>query len=149
MKRIYSKMYMSLIAIALIALQAITFTACNDDMAAENYYTFTGEMMSDYISNRPDMSMMKRIVERADKMRYLASIHVKGTFFPPVNSGIQKFLDREHITRSQTMAFGDGENDMAMLRFAGIGVAMGNGSDLLKRKADYVKIGRASWRERV
>ena len=36
------------------------------------------------------------------------------------------------------MAFGDGENDMAMLRFAGIGVAMGNGSDLLKRKADYV-----------
>ena len=27
---------------------------------------------------------------------------------------------------------------MAMLRFAGIGVAMGNGSDLLKQKADYV-----------
>ena len=54
------------------------------------------------------------------------------------DAGIQKFLDREHITRSQTMAFGDGENDMAMLRFAGIGVAMGNGSDLLKRKADYV-----------
>ena len=98
MKRIYSKMYMSLIAIALIALQAITFTACNDDMAAENYYTFTGEMMSDYISNRPDMSMMKRIVERADKMRYLASIHVKGTFFPPVNSGIQKFLDDNGYT---------------------------------------------------
>ena len=98
MKRIYSKMYMSLIAVALIALQAITFTACNDDMAAENYYTFTGEMMSDYISNRPDMSMMKRIVERADKMRYLASIHVKGTFFPPVNSGIQKFLDDNGYT---------------------------------------------------
>ena len=54
------------------------------------------------------------------------------------DAGIQKFLDKEQITRSQTMAFGDGENDMAMLRFAGIGVAMGNGSDLLKRKADYV-----------
>ena len=54
------------------------------------------------------------------------------------DAGIQKFLDKENITRSQTMAFGDGENDMAMLRFAGIGVAMGNGSDLLKQKADYV-----------
>ena len=85
MKRIYSKIFMSLVASALMALQAVTFTACNDDMAAENYYTFTGEMMSDYLNNRENMSLMKRIVERADKMKYLSSIHVKGTFFPPVN----------------------------------------------------------------
>ena len=36
------------------------------------------------------------------------------------------------------MAFGDGENDMEMLRFAGIGVAMGNSSDPVKAAADYV-----------
>lgn len=53
-------------------------------------------------------------------------------------AGIQKFLDKEGLTRSNTMAFGDGENDMAMLRYAGIGVAMGNGKELLKEKADYV-----------
>ena len=53
-------------------------------------------------------------------------------------AGIQKFLDKESLTRSQSMAFGDGENDMDMLRFAGIGVAMGNGKDKLKQKADYV-----------
>lgn len=93
MKRIYSKIFMSLVASALMALQAVTFTACNDDMAAENYYTFTGEMMSDYLNNRENMSLMKRIVERADKMKYLSSIHVKGTFFPPVNSGIEQYLE--------------------------------------------------------
>ena len=51
---------------------------------------------------------------------------------------MQEFRNSSTRKRSQTMAFGDGENDMAMLRFAGIGVAMGNGSDLLKQKADYV-----------
>lgn len=53
-------------------------------------------------------------------------------------AGIQQFLDKEDLNRSQSMAFGDGENDMDMLRFAGIGVAMGNGKEKLKQKADYV-----------
>ena len=36
------------------------------------------------------------------------------------------------------MAFGDGENDISMLEFAGIGVAMGNAGDEVKAIADYV-----------
>ena len=35
-------------------------------------------------------------------------------------------------------AFGDGENDVEMLSFAGIGVAMGNAVDVTKACADYV-----------
>ncbi len=53
-------------------------------------------------------------------------------------AGIQKFLDKEGLKKSQSMAFGDGENDMSMLRFAGISVAMGNGKEQLKAMADYV-----------
>ena len=53
-------------------------------------------------------------------------------------AGIQKFLDKEGITRSQIMAFGDGENDKTMIKFAGIGVAMGNAVDSLKAEADYI-----------
>ena len=53
-------------------------------------------------------------------------------------AGIQKFLDREQILRSQTMAFGDGENDRTMLKYAGTGIALGNGSELLKKDADYI-----------
>lgn len=37
-----------------------------------------------------------------------------------------------------TMAFGDGGNDMSMIRAAGIGVAMGNALESLKAEADYV-----------
>ena len=39
---------------------------------------------------------------------------------------------------SRTIAFGDGGNDLSMIRQAGIGVAMGNASDELKRNADYI-----------
>lgn len=39
---------------------------------------------------------------------------------------------------SEIMAFGDGGNDVEMLRFAGAGVAMGNAADSVKEQADMV-----------
>ncbi|MBQ1303281.1 MAG: HAD hydrolase family protein, partial [Erysipelotrichaceae bacterium] len=53
-------------------------------------------------------------------------------------AGIMKFLEKEGLKRSQVMAFGDGENDIAMIKFAGVGVSMGNGKDALKAAAEYV-----------
>lgn len=38
----------------------------------------------------------------------------------------------------QTMAMGDGSNDLSMIKAAGVGVAMANGMDILKQKADYI-----------
>ena len=52
--------------------------------------------------------------------------------------GIQQFLAEKGLDRSEIMAFGDGENDIDMLQFAGIGVAMGNANDTVKAAADYV-----------
>ena len=53
-------------------------------------------------------------------------------------AGIQAYLDHYGYKRSQSMAFGDGENDIPMIRYAGIGVAMGNGKQELKNEANYV-----------
>ena len=38
----------------------------------------------------------------------------------------------------ETMAFGDGGNDISIIRQAGIGVAMGNANESAKEAADYV-----------
>ena len=52
--------------------------------------------------------------------------------------GLKTFLDRFGCTREECVAFGDQGNDLDMLRFAGVGVAMGNGSDAVKAAADLV-----------
>ncbi len=52
--------------------------------------------------------------------------------------GIERILDKTGIKLEETMAFGDGGNDIDMLEFAHIGIAMGNAKDNVKEKADYV-----------
>ena len=52
--------------------------------------------------------------------------------------GMDAILEYLGIPLEQSMAFGDGENDLAMLRHAGIGVAMGTASEPVRRGADYV-----------
>lgn len=42
------------------------------------------------------------------------------------------------VTRDEIIAFGDGHNDIDMIQYAGLGVAMGNASDEVKKAADYV-----------
>ncbi|GGL43000.1 Cof-type HAD-IIB family hydrolase [Sporolactobacillus putidus] len=41
-----------------------------------------------------------------------------------------------HVKREETMAFGDNFNDLDLLRFAGVGVAMGNAPDEVKAAAN-------------
>ena len=54
------------------------------------------------------------------------------------DTGIGKVLEHLGLVPEQAMAFGDGENDISMLRCVGTGVAMGNASDAVKAAADYV-----------
>lgn len=51
--------------------------------------------------------------------------------------GLDAILDHFGIPLEESMAFGDGENDLSMLVHAGIGVAMGTASDEVKAQADY------------
>lgn len=44
------------------------------------------------------------------------------------------------ISMEQIMACGDGNNDLEMVRNAGVGVAMENGEDSVKEAADYVTV---------
>ena len=60
----------------------------------------------------------------------------------PVNAGkgagIEKMLKHYGIDKSQAMAFGDGNNDIEMLKAVGNGIAMANASDDLKAVADEI-----------
>lgn len=52
--------------------------------------------------------------------------------------GIDKIIEHLDIRLDETMAFGDGGNDIDMLQHVGLGVAMGNANEEVKKVADYV-----------
>lgn len=55
-------------------------------------------------------------------------------------SAIEILLRKFNIQKSEIIAVGDNYNDIDMIEFAGIGVAMGNAPDKVKQYADYVTL---------
>jgi len=53
-------------------------------------------------------------------------------------TGMDKLLEHYQIKLEETMAFGDGGNDIPMLKHAGTGIAMRNANDDVKQFADYI-----------
>lgn len=54
------------------------------------------------------------------------------------SAGIGAVLRHENIRLEETMAFGDGGNDISMLSHVAVGVAMGNALPEVQRAADYI-----------
>ncbi len=54
---------------------------------------------------------------------------------------LQEFFD---IKIENVIAFGDGENDITMLKYAGTGIAMDNASNIVKKSADIVTLNNDS-----
>lgn len=52
--------------------------------------------------------------------------------------GMQRFIEHYGIDRKDTIAFGDGPNDVEMMQYAKIGIAMGNSIEFLKNYAYMV-----------
>ncbi len=81
------------------------------------------------------------------KLANLESVFIhrmSGTLIEPTPSNVNKetairlVCEKMNIDSSQVLAFGDGHNDIHMLEFAGVGVAMGNAPDSVKEKADEI-----------
>lgn len=64
-----------------------------------------------------------------------ADVNVRGV---NKQTGIDRILAYEGLRLDETMAFGDGGNDIPMLRHVAIGVGMGNASEEVKAVADYI-----------
>lgn len=67
-------------------------------------------------------------------------------FLELVPNGIDKalslsvLLDEIGMKREEMVAVGDGFNDLSMIQFAGLGVAMANAQEVVKQAADYVTL---------
>ena len=51
---------------------------------------------------------------------------------------LERLLNHLNLSREEMVACGDGFNDLSMVRYAGLGVAMGNAQTVVKEEADFI-----------
>ena len=74
----------------------------------------------------------------------LSIMRSKPFFLEFMEEGISKgtslnsLIQQLGISREEVIAIGDSNNDLSMIEFAGLGVAMGNASEFIKAQADFV-----------
>ena len=130
----------------------------SDDKYIKEYAgdrTIPYEVVPDIKAELGDATKLLAIDEDADKVtkirddmckKYPALNIVKSTDYycefvnNKADKGIAiKFLaDMWGIKRDEILAIGDQDNDIEMIKAAGFGVAMGNGSSAIKSVADYI-----------
>lgn len=85
--------------------------------------------------------------ELAQKYEGRLSIYRSEPFFVEIMPcGVDKaaslkvLLERLNMSVGDMICCGDGFNDLSMIKFAGVGVAMANAADVVKEAADYVTL---------
>lgn len=91
-----------------------------------------------YFREDENLEIFSHVLKHCEPMRWyplFADIIARGN---SKSHGIDKVIEYYGIDLKDTMAFGDGGNDIPMLRHAGIGIAMGNAAPEVQNAADYV-----------
>ncbi len=94
--------------------------------------------MDIYIDKEKEREIMRKVLVHCQASRWnpiFADVNLRGC---SKQSGIDHVLEHYDIALTETMAFGDGGNDIPMLRHVATGIAMGNAADEVKRVANYV-----------
>jgi len=99
LKSVYKK------ALLLVAAATLTFS-CTDDPTGDSYYTFTGQMMSEYLQTNENFSMYAQIVERAGLMDLLAA-YGSYTCFAPTNDAVNKYLSNKGLSSVDQLSDAD------------------------------------------
>lgn len=91
-----------------------------------------------------DTQLLKRI---RSEIEQIPSIEVISSYFDNIevmNKGVSKGAALKRLSElldippEEMLAIGDNENDISMLKYAGLGVVMDNGEDCAKEAAQYV-----------
>ena len=111
------------------------------------------ENFKDYVDFEINKCLLTAPVEKAPELEKVlrtkyegyVSVYRSEPFFievMPQNvdkaASLERMLQSIGLTREDAICCGDGFNDISMLQYAGIGVAMGNAQPAVKEAADYI-----------
>lgn len=94
--------------------------------------------MEIFVDKQKESEIMQDVLVNCYANRWHASFMDVNRSGASKQTGIDRMLEHYKIDLSETMAFGDGGNDISMLQHVAIGIAMGNAGDEVKRVAGYV-----------
>lgn len=119
------------------------------NLKIENFNEIDFDKEENYIYKIVFMDKPEKIIEIRKKLlkeiidKYEVTSSVP-EYIEFVKKGIKKseaikfIMDKCKIKQEEVIAIGDGENDVEMLRFAGLGIAMDNANHYVKENADYI-----------
>ncbi len=115
----------------------IAYIPCSEESVEDMLKNRTLFQITTFINEEQEIILRHRLKgsEFTRWHPYFLDIMGKGN---TKQKGIEAICNYYHIKKEDTYAFGDGGNDISMLKYAGIGVAMGNASDEVKAIANYV-----------
>ncbi len=106
----------------------LDFSKLNKMLAIRYDFVFINQLVEELRKKYPEIYTVK-------SQNYFCEIANKNA----TKGNALKFLAKKYgIEINEIMAIGDQNNDIEMIETAGIGVAMGNGTEDIKLKADYV-----------
>ncbi len=101
-------------------LDSMDMIVCNEELQQKIWKQAAGATDEIYIT-----SSIHNLVEVADRQA-------------GKRTGLAFFTELLGLKREETAAFGDADNDIDMIRYAGYGIAMANASEACKQASDFV-----------
>ena len=95
----------SLMLLVVVAMLGFV-SSCSDEPDSSNFYTFKGQMMSEYLQSHDEFSDFATIVERAGMMDLLATYGAY-TCFPPTNDAVQAYLAKRGLKSIDDLSVAD------------------------------------------
>lgn len=111
----------------------------------ENFKEFVKFDINKCLMTAPPIQAAEYEKILAEKHKEYASIYRSEEFFieiMPKNvdkaTSLDRMLETVGLVREDAICCGDGFNDISMIKYAGVGVAMGNAKETVKEAADYI-----------
>ncbi|MGL4656417.1 MAG: Cof-type HAD-IIB family hydrolase [Sarcina sp.] len=90
---------------------------------------------------RESLMKAKEELSKFDDLEVVSSWENNFEIMPAGTSkgtAVQRLAEILGIDREEVICIGDSENDLSMIKYAGLGVAMGNAIDVVKENANYI-----------
>ena len=111
----------------------------------ENFTDFVDFDINKCLLTAPPEVALDYELELRESYRGIAEVYRSEAFFIEIMpervdkaSSLQRLLESLALPRENAICCGDGFNDISMLKYAGVGVAMGNAKPEVKAAADFI-----------